>query len=159
MKIKMLSTAVMLSLISGCASQPKVEAPARQDQALTMLQRSAQSIQQSLSQLAEAEQYEKMRQKPNEPRISKQIPGMEAIVTMPWNGTIEQAVSKLASFSGYEVKFMGRPPVLPILVQIGREPATVSDHLRNIGIQSGTRADIVVDPKQRVVEVRYANGL
>lgn len=160
MKIRIFSTALLLYFISGCASEPKVEAPApQQDQALLMLQKTAHSIQQSLNQLAEAEQYEKMRQKPNEPRIRKQIQGMEAAVTMPWSGTIEQAVSKLAGFSGYEVKFMGRPPIIPILVQIGREPATVSDHLRNMGIQAGSRADLVIDPKQKVVEVRYANGL
>lgn len=160
MKTRIFSTALLLFFISGCASQPKVEAPVpQQDQALLMLQKSAQSIQQSLNQLAEAEQYEKMKQKPNEPRIRKQIQGMEAAVTMPWSGTIEQAVSKLASFSGYEVKFMGRPPVIPILVQIGREAATISDHMRNIGIQAGSRADLVIDPKQKIVEVRYANGL
>lgn len=160
MKTRIFSTALLLSFISGCASQPKVEAPVpQQDQALLMLQKTAQSIQQSLNQLAEAEQYEKMKQKPNEPRIRKQIQGMEEAVTMPWSGTIEQAVSKLASFSGYEVKFMGRPPIIPILVQIGREAATISDHMRNIGIQAGSRADLVIDPKQKIVEVRYANGL
>lgn len=162
MKIKTIHSVLLLAFISGCAIGPqKEEKPAAQqpDQALSMLHKTARSIEQSLTQLAEAEQYEKMKQKPNEPRIYKQITGMEGVVTMPWQGTIEQAVSKLAGFSGYEVKFMGKPPTIPILVQIGREPATVSDHLRNIGIQAGSRADIIVDPKQKIVEVRYGNGI
>lgn len=162
MKITTIQALVLLVSISGCAVGPqKEERPAsqQQDQALSMLHKTARSIEQSLTQLAEAEQYDKMKQKPGEPRIYKQIPGMEAVVTMPWQGTVEQAVSKLASFSGFEVKFMGKPPALPILVQIGRDAATVSDHLRNVGIQAGSRADIIVDPKQKIVEVRYGNGI
>jgi defect-in-organelle-trafficking protein DotD len=165
MKRKTLPTVLLAALVAGCAMGPymcpqKEEAPAQQqDQALSMLNRTARSIEQSLTHLAEAEQYEKMKVKPNEPRIYKQVPGMEAMVTMPWRGTLEQAVSKLAGFSGYVVKFMGKPPVIPILVQIGSDPATISDHIRNIGIQAGNRADIIVDPKQRIVEVRYGNGL
>lgn len=161
MKINTISTVLLFALISGCAMSPQKDEKSvpQQDQALSMLQKTARSIEQSLTQLAEAEQYDKMKLRPNEPRIYKQVHGMEAIVTMPWQGTAEQAVSKLAGFSGYEVKFMGKPPVIPILVQIGRDPATVSDHMRNVGIQAGNRADIIVDPKQRIVEVRYVNGL
>lgn len=162
MKINAIQTVILLAFISGCAVNPqKEESPAsqQQDQALSMLHKTARSIEQSLTQLAEAEQYDKMKLKPGEPRIYKQIPGMEAVVTMPWQGTVEQVVGKLASFSGFEVKLMGKPPALPILVQIGRDPATVSDHLRNIGIQAGSRADIIVDPKQKIVEVRYGNGI
>lgn len=162
MKITTIHGILMLAFISGCAIGPQKEekpVPQQPDQALSMLLKTARSIETSLTQLAEAEQYEKMKQKPNEPRIYKQIPGMEGIVTMPWQGTIEQAVSKLASFSGFAAKFMGKPTAIPILVHIGREPATVSDHLRNIGIQAGSRADIIIDPKQKVVEVRYGNGV
>jgi len=154
---------VIMMLISGCSGsqlkdERKIPKP-DQDQSLILLQKSASSIEQSLTQLAEAEQFEKMKLRPNEPRIYKQVPGMEGIITMPWHGTLEQAVSKLASFSGYQVKFMGKPPVIPIIVQIGGDPATVSDHLRNIGIQSGNRADIIISVLQKVVEVRYANGV
>lgn len=159
MKLHVVSSLLLAVLISGCATTQTV-APAsnEQDPAFQMLQKSANSIEKSLTMLAEAEQFEKMKQNPSEPRIYKQIPGMEQVVTMPWQGTIEQAVSKLASFSGFEVKFMGKPPTIPILVQIGGNPATISDHMRNIGIQAGSRADIVVDPAQKIVEVRYSNG-
>ncbi|MCC9290083.1 DotD/TraH family lipoprotein [Pseudomonas aeruginosa] len=116
------------------------------------------NIQQSLTQLAEAEQYEKMKNRPSQPRIYAQIRGMQQVVTMPWHGSREQAVSKLASFSGYVVKFMGKPPAVPILVQIGESPASISDQLRNVGIQARVRADIVVIPSHRVVEVSYTDG-
>lgn len=158
MKIRVFLAVLMLSLITGCAiDQPKTEKNI--DQSLLMLQKTASNILESLTQLAEGEQFEKMKLKPNEPRISIQIPGMEQVVTMPWNGTMEEAVSKLARFSGYEVKFMGKPPIIPILIQIGREPATISDHLRNIGIQADSHADLIIEPRQKIVEVRYAHGI
>jgi defect-in-organelle-trafficking protein DotD len=162
MKIRTIQAALLIAFMSGCsANSARDERPmsSLQDPALLMLNKAASNIERSLTQLAEAEQFEKMKIKPKEPRIYTQVPGMEGLITMPWNGTIEQAVSKLAAFAGYEVKFMGKPPVIPILVQIGRDPATVSDHLRSIGIQAGARADILIYPPQKIVEVRYGNGV
>lgn len=157
---KRLASLILLALlIPGCASMNQPPKPATEDDpALVDLKKTAGEIERSLSLLAEAEQYEKMKQNPTQPRIYKQIKGMEQVVTMPWQGTIEQAVSKLAGYSGFDAKFMGKPPAIPIIVQIGRDPATVSDHLRNIGIQAGNRADIVVDPVQKIVELRYSDG-
>lgn len=159
MKLQAVSSLLMAVLVSGCASsQVRGSGSNEQDPAYLTLLKSARNIEQSLTLLSEAEQFEKMRQNPTQPRIFKQIPGMEQVVTMPWQGTLEQAVSKLSAYSGFEVKFMGKAPATPILVQIGRDPATVSDHMRNLGIQAGSRADVIVDPAQKVVEVRYGNG-
>ncbi|HFH3476848.1 DotD/TraH family lipoprotein [Pseudomonas aeruginosa] len=150
---------LVATLLSGCAGTGRSgDKSYSDDPAYQKLQETAKNIQQSLTQLAEAEQYDKMKNRPSQPRIYTQIRGMEQVVTMPWHGSLEQAVSKLASFSGYEVKFMGKPPAVPIFVQIGESPASVSDHLRNVGIQAGVRADIVVNPSLRVVEVRYTDG-
>lgn len=161
---RVVAVATLVS-VAGCAATgdgvkqgKSVAKPAQEDPALLLLHKTARSIEQSLTSLAEAEQFEKFGQKPGEPRVYRQIAGMEAMVTMPWSGTLEQAVTKLSSVSGFTVKFTGRPPAIPILVQIGREASTVSDHMRNIGIQAGQRADIIVDPRQKIVEVRYANG-
>lgn len=158
--LRLLSSSVVLCAtgLVGCATQqPPVDKTA--DPAYQALVKSAKNIEQSLVSLAEAEQYEKMKNIPGQPRIFKQVRGMEQFVTMPWNGTLEQAVSKLAAFSGFEVKFMGKTPTLPILVMIGKDSATVSDHLRNVGIQAGDRADVIIDPAAKIVEVRYGNAL
>ncbi len=163
MNIKTIGSVFLATLISGCAATQNrdetANAKAQQDAALVLLQKTAGSIERSLLQLAEAEQFEKMRLKPNEPRLIKTIPGMEAVVSMPWQGTVEQTILKLAGLCGYEVRFIGKTPVIPILVQIGREPATVSDHMRTVGAQAGQRADVIVDPKLKLIEVRYANGI
>ncbi|MDH0341973.1 DotD/TraH family lipoprotein [Chromobacterium haemolyticum] len=158
MKLQAVGSLLLATLITGCATPPHAATAEVQDPAYQSLLKSARNIEQSLTLLSEAEQFEKMKQNPTQPRVFKQISGMEQVVTMPWSGTLEQAVTKLANYSGYDPKFIGKPPALPILVQIGREPATVSDHMRNLGIQAGTRADLIVDPRHKVVEVRYGNG-
>lgn len=158
MRLQAVGSLLLATLIAGCATTQRGTASDEQDPAYQMLLKSARNIEQSLTLLSEAEQYEKMKQNPTQPRIFKQIPGMEQVVTMPWQGTLEQAVVRLVNFSGFTPKFVGKPPAVPILIQIGREPATVSDHLRNLGIQAGTRADLVVDPAHKIVAVVYGNG-
>ncbi|WP_260630529.1 DotD/TraH family lipoprotein [Pseudomonas aeruginosa] len=160
MKNRVIADSLLVAtLLSGCAGTGRGRDKSYSDDpAYQNLQETAMNIQQSLTQLAEAEQYEKMKNRPSQPRIYAQIRGMQQVVTMPWHGSREQAVSKLASFSGYVVKFMGKPPAVPILVQIGESPASISDQLRNVGIQARVRADIVVIPSHRVVEVSYTDG-
>lgn len=159
MKLQGFSCVFTAMIVTGCASTaPATNNSLEQDPAFQMLARSARNIEQSLTQLAEAEQFDKMKVQPGQPRIFEQIRGMEQVVTMPWQGTLEQATVKLATFSGFEVKFYGKAPVTPILVQIGRDPATISDHLRNLGIQAGSRADLIVDPTKKIVGIKYGNG-
>lgn len=84
------------------------------------------------------------------------------MVTMPWNGPLEPAVMRLAAEGGYEFKLLGRQPAVGIVVQIGPEPATIADHLRNLGIQAGTRSDIVIEPaaagRKGIIAIEYSNG-
>jgi len=145
-------------LVSACTTTGmQTDGLNRENEINRLLLQSAQNIEQSLTRLAEAEQFERMQQRPGEPRIYKQVRGMEQVVTMPWHGPIEPAIQKLASLSAFRLKWMGRQPAMPILVQIGQNPATVSDHLRNLGIQAGSYADIFVDPNRKLIEVRYGH--
>jgi defect-in-organelle-trafficking protein DotD len=149
----------VLATAAGCANLPHGAPGAdANDPAYKALVTSAQHIESSLSLLAEAEQFDKLKETPGTPRVYQQVPGMEQVITMPWTGTLEQAVAKLTAFAGYNIRMVGKPPITPILVTLGSEPASVSDHLRNLGIQAGTRADLVVDPNTRTVELRYGQG-
>lgn len=156
-----LAFASLSLLLASCATVPP-PAPTPVDPAQQSLSATAASIQQSLRQLSEAEQYERMKVAPNSPRLRVQFPGLERMVTIPWNGPLEPAVMRLAAEGGYEFKMLGRPPALPILVQIGPEAATISDHLRNLGIQAGTHADVAVSPlttaHKGVIVIEYRNG-
>lgn len=141
-------------LLGGCAPAP-VKPP--QDPAVRELATAAQDIRASLTQLADAEQYAKKGRLPGAPDPAPALPGLTATVAMPWNGPIEPIVTKLASQGGYLAEFSGKKPTLPILVTLGSEPATLSQLLRDVGIQAGDRADVVVDPSRKTVEVIYAN--
>lgn len=150
----------ILALLAGCATTAQPPAPT--DPAQAQLDAAARSIQHSLRQLSEAEQYGRMKIAPGTPHLLTQFPGLERTVTMPWNGPLEPAVMRLAAEGGYEVKVLGRPPAVPILVQIGSEAATISDQLRSLGIQAGARADVAVAPmssaQKGVVVIEYRNG-
>lgn len=157
---RLVLAASALALMAGCATPRPVGAPV--DPAQTQLNAAAAAIQSSLRQLSEAEQYERMKVAPGTPHLLTQFPGLERTVTMPWNGPLEPAVMRLAAEGGYEVKVLGRPPAVPIIVQVGAEAATISDQLRSLGIQAGLRADVAVAPmtsaRKGVVMIEYRNG-
>jgi defect-in-organelle-trafficking protein DotD len=145
--------------ISGCTTQHEPESHLNtQDEICPMLLQSAQQIEHSLRDLAQSEQF-KLHSKHSEfPRIVEQVQGMEQLVSMPWQGPIEAIAKKLALLSHFEFKVMGRVPAIPILVHIPDSPATISDHLGNVGLQAGSRADVIVDPTRHIVELRYLDG-
>ncbi|CAN7532259.1 DotD/TraH family lipoprotein [Pseudoxanthomonas sp. LjRoot168] len=144
----------LIGLMAGCATT-KPTGPAPVDSTTQAIERSATDISQSLVRLAEVEQYDRLRQMPDQPKAYTQVPDMLQMVSIPWDGPIEAAVRKLAKEAGYTPKILGRAPVIPVLVRIGTEPASVSDHLRNVGYQAGSRADVVVYPAKKVVELSY----
>lgn len=151
----------MAVLMSGCASQPAVKPVMPEGVTISLkLVASADRIGDALQQLAEVQQFEARGQSPLEPRIVKQVRGMEQVITVPaFQGSIEPVVARMAAHVGFDFKISGRRPALPILVQLGPEPRTVSDHLRDVGFQAGQLADVVVDADSRVVELRYNNAL
>ncbi|MGH8156540.1 MAG: DotD/TraH family lipoprotein [Rhodanobacter sp.] len=154
MKTVSLALTSIALLLCGCATPP---AKPPQDPAANQLASAAQDIRASLTQLADAEQYDKKGRLPGTPDTTPSLPGLTASMSMPWDGPIEPIVSRLATQGGYLAEFSGKKPTLPILVSLGTQPATLSQMLRNVGLQAGDRADVVVDPARKTVEVIYAN--
>ena len=154
--------ALAVAGLAGCASSTKVksgsESLAIHDPASSALARSADEVSQSIRKLAEVEQYDRFQKLPGPLGPYDQVPDMVQMVTMPWDGPVESAAEQLTQHAKYQFKVSGRSPVIPILVRIGAQPATVSDHLRNIGMQAGSRADLIVYPQQRIVELRYSDA-
>lgn len=142
--------------LAACASNPP--APSTPDPTLTAIDRSAAEVSRSITALAEVEQYDRFKRMPGQPRNFEQIPDMAQTVSMPWDGPVEAAVRQLARQAGYTFKLAGRPPVIPVLVQLPDQPASISDLLRNVGLQAGSRADVFVYPGQRIVELRYSDA-
>ncbi|OWQ61373.1 DotD/TraH family lipoprotein [Stenotrophomonas maltophilia] len=142
--------------MAACATKPVKEVPV--DPTAAALNRSALDISSALLRLAEVEQYDRLKRMPNQVRPYMQVKDMAQVVSLPWDGPLEAAVRRLARESGYAVKAIGRVPVIPILVRIGEEPATVSDHLRSLGYQAGSRCDVVVDTARKVVTLEYRDA-
>ena len=83
--------------------------------------------------------------------------GMSGTADIDWTGPIEPLVRKLADMTDYKLKILGNAPAIPIIVSISQDKAIIADILKNAGMQAGKRANIVVFPANRVIEVRYAN--
>jgi defect in organelle trafficking protein DotD len=83
--------------------------------------------------------------------------GMGGTADIDWTGPIEPLVTKLAEMTDYKLKILGNSPAIPIIVSISQSRAVIADILKNAGMQAGKRANIVVFPANRVIELRYSN--
>lgn len=77
-------------------------------------------------------------------------------VTVDWVGPIEPITRKLADRAGYQTQINGDTPPAPVVVSLRAKQKSVVEVLRDVGLQAGTRANIVVDPERRIVELNYA---
>jgi len=77
-------------------------------------------------------------------------------VSVNWAGPIEPIAQTLADRAGYQMRVSGDRPSVPVVVSILAREKSVVEVLRDIGLQAGRRADIVVDVERRVVELNYA---
>jgi defect-in-organelle-trafficking protein DotD len=83
--------------------------------------------------------------------------GMSGTIDIDWTGPIEPLIRKIADMSDYKLKVLGNAPAIPVIVSIAQEKAIIADVLKNAGMQAGKRANIVVFPANRVIELRFAN--
>lgn len=77
-------------------------------------------------------------------------------ISVDWVGPIEPVAQRLADRAGYKFQTLGEKPPVPIVVSLKTVQKPVIEALRDLGLQSGRRADIVVDAQRRVVEIAYA---
>ena len=77
-------------------------------------------------------------------------------VSVNWIGAIEPVTREMADRAGYQFQINGDMPPAPVVVNIQARQKSVVEVLRDIGLQAGQRANIVVDPDRRIVELNYA---
>ncbi len=122
----------------------------------TQLLAAAQSIEQSLSTLAAAENAESAPILNTAPLVTPEG-GMSGLADVDWTGPIGPLVDKIANMTDYRVKVLGNEPAIPILVSISSKRTVIADILQNASLQAGRRAQILVFPSSRLIEVRYAS--
>lgn len=84
--------------------------------------------------------------------------GMADLASVDWSGPVKPILEKIALSTTYKVKVLGNAPPIPILVTVYMHNQPLGDILRNIGFQCGHKADVVVYPQRRVIELRYAKA-
>jgi len=114
----------------------------------------ARSIEKSLGVLAAAEKAENPPILTTGPLITPEG-GMGGLADVDWTGPVGPLVERIAALTNYRVKSLGNEPAIPVIVTINAKRTVIADILQNASLQSGRRAEILVFPGTRTIEVRY----
>lgn len=97
--------------------------------------------------------------------LKKQIVNTEPLITpaaklgqkiaLDYSGPIYSLMQKIASMTDYRVKVIGKEPAIPVIVTIVNDETTMADTIKNAALQAGNKANIVVYPENKVLEIRY----
>lgn len=154
-KISFLGGAALL-VLSACAPAAKVDHQmvASPDPVSLRLAAAVDKASSALQTLASVEQA-------RNPGVSIQAAPyapqeLRRTVSVDWVGPIEPIAKRLADRAGYEFQVNGDQPPAPVVVNVQAKQKSVVEVLRDIGLQAGLRANIAVDPDQRIVELNYA---
>lgn len=118
---------------------------------------SARSIEKSLATLAAAQEINNIPVLNTAPLLTPEG-GMGGTADIDWTGPLEPLLEKIASMADYNLKIMGSPPPLPIIVSITQSKAIIADILKNASLQAGKRVNIVAFPANKIIELRYRFG-
>ena len=84
--------------------------------------------------------------------------GMDTLASIDWSGPVEPLVRQIANVTTYQLRVFGQPPAVPVLVSINQTNVPLGYILRELDFQSGSKANIVVFPGRRVIELRYGRS-
>ncbi len=118
------------------------------------LTRVAHSVQQSLRVLAATKEPHELNAINTNPLVTAEG-GMSHRATFDWSGPIEPLLHKVANMTRYNVKVLGPTPPIPVVVTMMAENRRVADIVKDAGLQAGNRANIVVYPASKIIELRY----
>lgn len=128
--------------------------PRAHDEAEVKIAEAADSVSESLKELSEIERAvhpgAHLPAAPNPARI-----GMAGTASIDWIGPVEPLVEKIAKASNYRLRVLGPKPPIPALVQVSKQNVALMDILRDVTFQVQKKADIVIYPSNRVIELRY----
>ncbi len=83
---------------------------------------------------------------------------MAGLASVDWMGPVEPLLHKLAVATEYKVNIIGQAPGIPILVAVNEKNTPLGEIIRNIGYQCGKKADLIIFPAIKTIELRYANS-
>lgn len=112
------------------------------------------SVQQSMRTLAASKEPHELNAINTDPLVTPEG-GMGHRATLDWSGPIEPLLHRLGHMTRYNVKVLGPSPAIPVVVTLMAENRRIADILKDAGLQAGKRANLVVYPSSRIIELRY----
>jgi defect-in-organelle-trafficking protein DotD len=155
MNIKFALILITFLALSACASAPPAQRPITGTE--VALSEASYSVSRSivkLSEIAQASRPLSVLEPPPNPASY----GMGELTSVDWSGPVEPLIKQLANASNYRLRVLGRKPAIPVLVTINSKNTMLADVVRDVGYQCGRRANVVVFPDSRVIELRYAKN-
>jgi defect-in-organelle-trafficking protein DotD len=157
MQIKLTFLLIFSLLLSACSSNT----PRPPSYALTgteaSLAEASYAVSRSISNLSATAQAARPYHRITEPPHPTTF-GMEGLSTVDWAGPVEPLVRQIAKAANYRVRVLGTAPAIPVLVSIYDQNMMLGDILRDVGYQCGRRAEVIIFPHSRVIELRYAKN-
>ena len=150
-------------MLSGCADTVEntfypssTPVAAQPDIVSVKLAQAADKASRALDTIANIEQY----RNPNIPRMNDSYqdlpPNLAQPITLRWSGPAEQIIGALAERAGYKIMVVGQIPEVPIVVNVDSYQQPLVHVLRNVGLQMGSRANLILNQQESFVEIRYA---
>jgi defect-in-organelle-trafficking protein DotD len=165
MSVRILIIIALFVISSGCARR-FVPPPASNvisslpyalnaDDAEVKIAESAVSVSNSLINLAEIEKAAHPCFCVIPPPIDAERFGLACPASVDWVGPVEPLLRKIADATCYRLRVIGREPAIPVIVSISSKQTPFADILRNISLQVHKKANVVLYPRSRVIELRY----
>lgn len=150
------STLLLAGLaLSGCMSPVVTPVAAEPDLVGTRIAQATEKASEALNTIAGIEQ-QRTPIKATDEDYSAASPALTQPITVRWSGPIEQMAQTLAARAGLGFKVIGTRPSSPVTINVDVYQSPLMDVLRDIGLQAGNRADLTVNSRSNVVEIRYA---
>lgn len=159
MKISRLLTISIAVGLTACSNMHMRRLPPQRpsSHAQIKLAEAANSVSRSLNELARVERESKP------PAKGAKLPdpnklGIRHAATVDWSGPIEPLLSHLAQAIHYRLRVLGNAPAVPVMVTLNAKRSPVAYILRDVDFQAGHQGRVVVYPRSRVIELRYAKA-
>lgn len=152
------SVLVLIGLLLAACTVDRPLPPIKDsDHASIRLAEAANSVSRSLSELARIQAQATPAVK-NHRLVEPEKLGIRQTASVDWAGPIEPLVRKLGTAIHYRIRILGTRPAVPVIISLTTQQAPIANILRDIDFQAGHRANVVVYPRSKVVELRYAKA-
>ena len=164
--LKLLVLIPAFVLLASCSSKKMVDlnlkyvttdsVPAQTDDkpAQAQVAEAATAVGQSLQELSAMQMALHPQTKLGNP-VNADTIGMGKLASVAWTGPVKPLLQKIAEATGYQLNVIGQKPQIPVLVSLNMHNVPIATILRNVIYQVVTKANVVVYPNRRIIELRY----